>query len=385
MVRYRQTALAVRGDRFALFRLELGTADLSWGRRRTRCSRSRLDDEGRIALQVKFDVEDIDAALAELDAQHNAATPTEAVTVEPDNACARMIRRVTAAIDRGEWDEFEQLFATHLVESRRKIVGFTRDDLSISEFRRMVENHALQLRSRDHRRARRALGALPNRNRHGRREPWAPHDEMLQLIGLDEDGRVALEVFFDIEDIDAAIAELDAAHARFEDERPRRHRRSRTPRAVSPMIASTRSSRPALGRRSAALLADDIPADDRRRTANAGVRHGTTRPRSRSLRAIADLGFANMTSDVLAIRGERLVLRVPLASGRTSGPRRSHRGTPHHRDRRRRADRGVCRVRARRLRGRDRRARCPLPRRRSGRSRAHVVDSHGLLRRAESA
>ena len=39
---------------------------------------------------------------------------------------------------------------------------------------------------------------------------------MLQLIGLGEDGRVALEVFFDIEDVDAAIEELDAAHARFE-------------------------------------------------------------------------------------------------------------------------------------------------------------------------
>ena len=41
--------------------------------------------------------------------------------------------------------------------------------------------------------------------------PGAPHDEMLQLIGLDEEGRIALEVSFDVEDVDAAIAELDAA------------------------------------------------------------------------------------------------------------------------------------------------------------------------------
>ena len=40
---------------------------------------------------------------------------------------------------------------------------------------------------------------------------------MLQLFGLDEDGRIALHVWFDIEDIDAAVAELDAAHARFEE------------------------------------------------------------------------------------------------------------------------------------------------------------------------
>ena len=45
-------------------------------------------------------------------------------------------------------------------------------------------------------------------------------DELLQLFGLDEDGRIALQVWFDVEDMDAAIAELDAVHARFEEERP---------------------------------------------------------------------------------------------------------------------------------------------------------------------
>ena len=39
-------------------------------------------------------------------------------------------------------------------------------------------------------------------------------------VGIDDEGRIALQVWFDIEDIDAAIAELDTAHARFENERP---------------------------------------------------------------------------------------------------------------------------------------------------------------------
>jgi hypothetical protein len=39
---------------------------------------------------------------------------------------------------------------------------------------------------------------------------------MLQLIGLDEEGRIALQVCFDIEDIDAAVAELDALQAHFD-------------------------------------------------------------------------------------------------------------------------------------------------------------------------
>ena len=41
--------------------------------------------------------------------------------------------------------------------------------------------------------------------------PGAPQDELLQLFGLDEDGQIALQCAFDVEDIDAAIAELDAA------------------------------------------------------------------------------------------------------------------------------------------------------------------------------
>ena len=43
-------------------------------------------------------------------------------------------------------------------------------------------------------------------------------------MGLDEEGRIALQVMFDVEDVDAAIAELDAAHARFEAERPQARR-----------------------------------------------------------------------------------------------------------------------------------------------------------------
>ena len=37
---------------------------------------------------------------------------------------------------------------------------------------------------------------------------------MLQLVGLDDEGRIALQIWFDIEDIDAAMAELDAASTR---------------------------------------------------------------------------------------------------------------------------------------------------------------------------
>ena len=54
--------------------------------------------------------------------------------------------------------------------------------------------------------------------------PGAPYDEFLQLYGIDEEGRIALQMWFDIEDMDAALAELDAAHARSEEEQPQARR-----------------------------------------------------------------------------------------------------------------------------------------------------------------
>ena len=155
-----------------------------------------------------------------------APAPPEAPSVELDNACVRAIGQLDAAVDREAWDEVEQLFAPDVsVESRRKIVGFAPGSIF-----RLANGHARQgaIIEIGH-------GAAPSRVVAVRGErlaltrlevgtadasPGAPQDEMLQLFGLDDDGRIALQVWFDIEDIDAAIAELDAAHARFESEQP---------------------------------------------------------------------------------------------------------------------------------------------------------------------
>ncbi len=71
----------------------------------------------------------------------------------------------------------------------------------------------------------------------------------------------------------------------------------------------------------AEMLADDMFTDDRRRVVNAGVRHGRDAEIA-NMRAIADLG-ANVTSIVMATRGERLVLARVRSLAATSGLRRS--------------------------------------------------------------
>jgi hypothetical protein len=55
------------------------------------------------------------------------------------------------------------------------------------------------------------------------------------------------------------------------------------------------------------LLAEDLSFDDRRRTVNAGVRHGRAAEIA-NLRAIAGLGILKVTPTVIATRGERLAL-----------------------------------------------------------------------------
>ena len=135
----------------------------------------------------------------------------------------------------------------------------------------------------------------------------------------------------------------------------------------------------------AEILADDISTDDRRRVVNAGVRHGRDAEIA-DMRATADIGVTNMTSTVIATRGERLALSryrfsVAISDPRRSTPRcsASSRSTPTTGSRR------CVAVRPRRHRRRLRGTRRPLPRRRSGRPRAHVVGHRADLRRVQPA
>ena len=174
-------------------------------------------------------------------------------------------------------------------------------------------------------------------------------------------------------------ADLDAALARFDElSRPA----PRLENAASQVCERFwRTSRPATGTRWRTLLADDISTDDRRRVVNAGVRRGRDAEIA-NMRAIADIGVTNMTSTVIATRGERLVLIASRFSGRDKQPEAF--GTEVLDVVEIDADdriAAVRRVRPRRFRRRLRGARRAISRRRSGRPRAHVVGRRAGLRR----
>src|SRR5262249_33578106 len=138
----------------------------------------------------------------------------------------------------------------------------------------------------------------------------APQDEMLQVVGIDEEGRIALQVKFDVEDIDAAMAELDAMQARFE-QQPKARRLENAATRVHERFHTHFATRD--WEDLAESVGDNSYTDDRRRVVNAGIRHD--RDAVDDLRALADVGFKLTLLGVIAIRGERLALTRVRGSG----------------------------------------------------------------------
>jgi class 3 adenylate cyclase len=242
-----------------------------------------------------------------------AAAPPEPPAVEPDTACVRVIRRAEAAANRESWDELAALYAPDiLVESRRKITGFTQRDLasgdwgSVSRRGGGARSRAVVIAARGERLALIRL-ELSNEDE----SPGAPYDEMLAVLGIDEDGRIALQVFFDSDDMDTALAELDAATRRFEAEQAKERRlENAATRAADQLDRFITEHR---WDELDPLIADDIRAVDRQR--GLGREYTGRATAMAELHAVAELGVANLTSNVVATRGERVALGRVVASG----------------------------------------------------------------------
>ncbi|WP_104150814.1 BTAD domain-containing putative transcriptional regulator [Mycobacterium intracellulare] len=236
--------------------------------------------------------------------------PSEGPRAELDNACVRAGENVVAAINREAWDEFERLFApAGFIESRRKIVGFGQIDVPPGEFprvnRRVLETVPMRLtqtviavRGERLALARLVIGAEDV-------GPGAPQDEFLLLYGIDEHGQICLQMWFDIEDMDAALAELDAACTRFETERPpARQLENAATRAYERLHAYFKARDwDAITE----LLTDDYCGDDRRSVVGSGIRRGPDAA-IEDYRSAADVDVTDASSETVATRGARLAL-----------------------------------------------------------------------------
>ena len=213
--RYRHAVVAVRGERLALTRLEVGTADVSAGAPRDEFLQLYgLDQEGRIALHVWFDVEDVDDGVAELNAVY--ARFNEPPRHRLEAATTQVCRRFDSYFLAGDWDALaETLAANFTQDDRRKLMGAglrQGRDAVMTELT-VVANAAIQSRSTDVIATRGTRLAL-NRVRSAFRDtnPGVFGIDVLDVIEIDTRGRIAARVVFDLEDFDAAIAELDARY-----------------------------------------------------------------------------------------------------------------------------------------------------------------------------
>src|ERR1700761_6688298 len=312
----RSDALVDHGDACLALAMVLGNAGDSAGARATAERAVGLyERKGAAALADKAR-----AFLGERVAPAVVA-PSEAPVVQIHTAAARTSERVMAAINRQAWDEFERLFAPGgSVESRRKIVGFRTSELRMDEVMhqtrrdletgRMRANHiVIAVRGEQMALARVTLGTLDM-------SPGAPQDEFLQLYRIDKEGRITLQVWFDLEDMDAAIAELDAAHARFEEAHPRRSHENVATR-VYERLHEYFATRDWNGL--AEALAADIFTDDRRPVVNAGIRQGPDAVVT-EISGLTEIGVQKSTSDIIATRGEYLALSRARSLGHDQHP-----------------------------------------------------------------
>lgn len=275
----------------------------------------------RAAAQRGVDLYERKGAMTLADKAHGVlgkrplSTPSTAhaqpeTPVEMHTAAVQASERAAAAVDAEAWDEFEWLFTPDgTVESRRKLVGFGGNEFRQSEVAHQtrcdLENGIMRatevivaVRGERLALARVSIGTVDE-------SPGAPQDEFLQLYGVDEEGRIALQIWFDLDDIDAALAELDALHVQFEEERPQVSRLENAASRVYQDIIASYVIRDWGAIRN--ILAENVSTEDRRRVVNAGRRVGRDAVIA-EIAAISEVGITEVRSDVIATRGRNLVL-----------------------------------------------------------------------------
>ena len=294
--------VATRGERLALTRLRfMGRDERPEAFRTDVLGIAEIDTERRIAACVMFDVGDIDAAFAELEARYRAG---EAASYAHTWA---LIAGALAGVNRHELPE---LAPDWVNIDHRRAIAFAPGEMTAYVYATWDQGPDGKAHIESvHRLSK--LGAVVTQVGHeispkGFEAEW----RMLNLLTVEGDRFNRCELF-DEEDLDAALARFDELG------RP-------TPRLEN--AASI------IGERylaqfidgdwdaMAQILAEDFSTDDRRRVVGAGARRGRDAEIA-DMRAIADLGLTNARrTAVLATREGRLVLSRVRFSGREHGP-----------------------------------------------------------------
>ncbi len=293
------TIIASRGERLTLERFHATGPDHE-SIQNDALNIVEIDADERIAAVVMFDLDDIDAAIAELDGLYLAGE---------------------AAGYGRTWSTISQAYAAL---NRRALPATTPDWTSIDHRRfGTVEANALTPNIRawwnltsEARIDIEAVHRLTNRGAvvtHINHATWHEGAEIesreIVILTVEGDLLSRCEIFDE--------ARLDTALARFDELSLQTRRLINSASHLCERFQASFAARD--WDAMAGMLADDLFTDDRRRVVNAGIRHGRD-AEIENYRAAAEIGIKYITLDVIATRGERLVLGRVLRSQRDQLP-----------------------------------------------------------------
>ena len=293
--------VATRGDRLVLVRARYSRSDQEPGAFLTEVlNLFETNADGQVAGAVVFAYDELDAALDELDAWYLAGEAA---------AHARTWSVITgsfAAVNRHELPELTQDWVNI---DHRRAVAFAPGDMTAyiratlddtPDFRVYLEAvHRLS-----------DLGAVvtwvsSGTSQAGFQAEWRE----INIATVDGDLINRSEMFGET-DLDAALAKFDELHQQV----------PRLENAASRVIEHFQECFAARDWSAMAeILAEDVSAEDRRAVVRAGIRRGRD-TYARDWQTFAEVGFTNITTTVVATRGERLVLGRHRVSRRDEQP-----------------------------------------------------------------
>ncbi|HXK25279.1 MAG TPA: nuclear transport factor 2 family protein [Myxococcota bacterium] len=209
--------LATRGERLALIRVRLEGRDGAGGPSEMELIQVlEVDEQGERIAAVGFDPEDVDAAYAELERRHLVLSGASHAARPVENAATRTVERLGRVLEALDFARIRAFFAPefrHLDRGRNAQVESGLDDY-LAALRPMIDELSSSRLVVEHLATRGERLSLSRSRWLVSGDSVGPSEiEWLDLIEVDDQQRVALQVSFDPEDLDAAYAELDARFA----------------------------------------------------------------------------------------------------------------------------------------------------------------------------
>ena len=263
-----------------------------------------INADNRVAAAVVFDVDDIDAAFAELDGRYlagEAAAHAHTWSV---------IAGVYAALNRRELPPTTPDWVN---VDRRRLATIAAGELiaSLRATWDLMQDFAIRIET-VHRLT--DLGAAFTYAAHGTSQDGFDAEWREIAIVSVEGGLINRSEIFDEADLDAALARFDELHLQG------RRLENAASRLIERFLAYFAARNWAA---IAEMSADEISTDDRRSVVSSGILRGRDIDIA-NIRATADVGVTYLTSTVIATRGERLALARIRLSGRDQRPEAFH-------------------------------------------------------------